>query len=399
MAAKHSMPKSAVISAGKAAVRKPSRTNARIYEVAPSASVLLKKGMPDIWLLIITVLLAGIGVIMVFSASYYVTLSSDPFEYLKRQGLFAGLGLVIMLIAMNINFQKYRFMAKYLVYFTFLLLVVVFFLEETHGVHRWISFGEFNLQPSEVAKFTLTIYMADRLSRRNVDPNDLIGVLGPLVFVMGIMMVLVYMGPDLGATVTLACIGMSILFAAGLSWLYITGAGLTGGILAVVFITSSEYQMRRIQGFLDPWSDPLNTGYQMINSLLALGSGGFWGAGIGGSRQKLGFLPEQNTDFIFSITGEELGFIGAGFIVILFLLMAWRGYLIAIHCPALYGSLLAVGITTGLVFQAAINLGVTTGALPVTGIALPFISYGGSSLLMSMGSVGVLLNISRYQRG
>jgi len=163
-------------------------------------------------------------------------------------------------------------------------------------------------------------------------------------------------------------------------------------------IMSSDYQMRRIMGFLDPWADPINTGYQMINSYYALGSGGFWGVGIGGSRQKLGFLPEQNADFIFPIIGEELGFIGAGLIIILFMFLAWRGFRIALHCPELYGCLLAIGITTGLIFQAAINIGVVTGCLPVTGITLPFISYGGSSLLMSMGSAGVLLNISRYRR-
>ncbi|MCL1848326.1 MAG: putative lipid II flippase FtsW [Clostridiales bacterium] len=365
-------------------------------EAQSTSTLLLKKGTPDMWLFFITVFLVGIGVIMVFSASYYDTLSSDPFEYLKRQGAFAGIGLVIMLLAMNVNYLKYRFTAKYLLYGTFFLLAVVFFFEDIHSVHRWIPLGIINLQPSEVAKFTLSIYLADRLSKRNADPNDLPKVLGPLVLIVGLALLLIYKEPDLGAAVTLAGICVAILFSAGLSWFYIFGTALAGGGLVYLLIRSSEYQMLRIQGFLDPWSDPLNTGYQVINSYFALGSGRFWGVGIGGSRQKLGFLPEQSTDFIFSITGEELGFIGAGFIMILFLLLAWRGYLIALHCPGLYGSLLAVGITTSLVFQAALNLGVVTGALPVTGIALPFLSYGGSSLLMSMGSVGVLLNISRY---
>ena len=361
------------------------------------APAVLKKGTPDMWIFLITVFLVGIGVIMVFSASYFDTLSGDLYEYLKRQSSFAGIGLVILLLAMNANFQKYRFMAKPLLYATFFLLVIVFFIDDTKGTHRWIPLFVFNLQPSEVAKFTLTMYIADKLSRRNADPNDLSGMLGRIVLVIGAVFVLVYKEPDLGSAVTLVCIGMGILIAAGLHWLYVLGAAALGSAAFVVLITASEYQLRRITGFLDPWADPVDTGYQIINSFFALGSGGFWGVGVGGSRQKLGFLPEQNTDFIFSIIGEELGFIGAGLIIILFLLLAWRGFMVALHCPVLYGSLLAVGITTSLVLQAALNLGVVTGSLPVTGIALPFISYGGSSLLMSMGSVGILLNISRYR--
>jgi cell division protein FtsW len=274
----------------------------------------------------------------------------------------------------------------------------VFLFEDTKGSHRWIPLGIINLQPSEVAKFTLSLYMANLLSRRNADPNALGGALGHSVLVLGVLFGLVYRQPDLGSAVTIASIAVGILVAAGMYWIYVGAAGVLGGTMLATLIMSSEYQMRRIMGYLDPWADPTGAGYQLINAYYALGSGGFWGVGIGGSRQKLGFLPEQNTDFIFPIIGEELGFVGAGFIIILFLCLAWRGYSIAIHCPDVYGSLIAVGITTGLVFQAALNLAVVTGSVPVTGITLPFISYGGSSLLMSMGSVGVLLNISRYRK-
>ncbi|MCL1805027.1 MAG: putative lipid II flippase FtsW [Clostridiales bacterium] len=360
----------------------------------------LKKGTPDLWLLLIALFLVGIGVIMVFSASYYDTLSNDPYEYLKRQGSFAAAGVVITLIAMNVNYQKYRFLSKPVLYFTVFLLVAVFFFEEINHAHRWIPIGStgVRVQPSEVAKFAMSLYMANLLSKRSADPNDIKGALGHVAIMLLVILGLVYKEPDLGATISLACIAMAILLAAGLHWLYAGSAVVAGGALVAALVTSSDYQMRRILGFLDPWADPLDTGYQLIGSYYALGSGGFWGVGIGASRQKLGFLPEQNTDFIFSIIGEELGFIGAGFIIILFLCLAWRGYMIAMRCPDRYGSLLATGITTSLALQAALNLGVVTGCLPVTGVTLPLVSYGGSSLLMSMGSVGVLLNISRYRK-
>ena len=282
--------------------------------------------------------------------------------------------------------------------FTFFLLIAVFFFKDTHGSHRWIPLGIINLQPSEVAKFTLTLYLADRLSKRKANPNNLRGELGRVIVVLGMMIALVHQEPDLGSAVVMAGISMAVLIAAGLYWLYVGAAAVVGGVVVSAMIMSSEYQMRRIMGFLDPWADPMGAGYQLLNSYYALGSGGFWGVGIGGSRQKLGFLPEQYTDFIFPIIGEELGFIGAAFIISLFLFMAWRGYRIALRCPEMYGCLLATGITTSLILQAAINFGVVTGSLPVTGITLPFVSYGGSSLLMSMGSAGVLLNISRYRR-
>lgn len=358
----------------------------------------LKKGTPDIWLFLIVVFLVGIGVVMVFSASYYDTLSSDPFYYLKRQGLFGVAGLLAMLVAMNFPYDKYRIFTKPVLLVTVILLVVVFFFDDTKGSHRWIPLGLFNLQPSEIAKFSVALFMADILSRQKADPNDIKGDLGHIVIVVGAILALILKEPDLGTTMAIAAMVMIVLLVAGLRWLYFWGTCLVGAAGVVVLIMNSEYQMRRIIGWLDPWSDPIGMGYQPIQSLYALGSGGFWGMGIGNSRQKLGFLPEQNTDFIFAIIGEELGFIGGAFIILMFILLAWRGYKIARNCPDMFGTLLATGITTSLVIQAFLNLGVVTNTLPVTGIALPFLSYGGSSLLMSMGAVGILLNISRYHK-
>ena len=357
-----------------------------------------KKKTPDMWLLLLVLFLTGVGVIMVFSASYYDTLSIDPYYYLKKQGSFALVGIAVMLVAMQFPYQKIRFFCKPLFLVTLALLVIVFLFDDTKNTHRWIPLGLFNLQPSEVAKFTIALYLADILSRRNATPNSLQGDLGRIIPMVGLVLALVYLEPDLGATVTLAGIAAAVLIAGGLKWRYLIATGFVGGAGLSVLVMNSSYQMRRLRGFIDPWSDPLDKGYQLINSYYALGSGGFWGMGIGNSRQKLGFLPEQNTDFIFSIIGEELGFIGAGFIVILFLLLTWRGYMIAARAKDAFGSLLAVGITTGLAFQAALNLCVVTGLIPVTGIALPFLSYGGSSLIMSLGSIGVLLSISRYPK-
>jgi len=374
------------------------RVKIKSRQEALTVDIPLVKGAPDIWILFIAVFLVGIGVIMVFSASYYNTLARDPMEYLKRQGVFACVGFAVMLIVMNIDYQKYRFTAKNLLLISVVLLGVVFLFKDTNGSHRWIPFLGLNIQPSEVAKFTLVMYIADLLSKRNADPNNLAGELGIVILVSGFIALLIYKEPDLGSAITILAVAFVVLIAAGLRWFYVICSVCAGSASLLYLIGSSEYQMKRIMGFLDPWADPLDTGYQIISSYLALGSGRLFGVGVGGSRQKLGFLPEQFTDFIFSIVGEELGFVGAGLIVFLFLLLAWRGYRVALNSPGLYGSLLAVGITTTLVLQAALNLCVVTGLVPVTGVTLPFISYGGSSLLMSMGSVGVLLNISRYRR-
>ena len=201
--------------------------------------VLLKKGAPDMWLLLITVFLVGVGVIMVFSASYYDTLSSDPYEYLKRQGAFAAVGLMITLIAMNANFQKYRFLSKPLLYFTAFLLVAVFFFEDAHHVHRWIPIGPFNIQPSEVAKFTMSMYMANLLGRRNADPNHLGGDLGTIGAMLVILLVLIYKEPDLGAMVALSCIAMAILVTAGMHWLYVGAAAVAGGVPVITPVVGS----------------------------------------------------------------------------------------------------------------------------------------------------------------
>jgi len=357
-----------------------------------------KKGPQDIWLFLIVLFLVGLGVMMVFSASYYDTIQSDPFYYLKKQGFFGLTGLVMMLAAMNIPYTRYRSFSKVAVAATAVLLMMVFFFEDKNGSHRWIPMGFFNLQPSEIAKFSLALYLSDHFSKRGADPNDFKGETGKVLLVLAVILGLIYKEPDLGTTIAIAAMSVVVLLAAGLKWSYCFGTMAVGLAGVAVMVARTPYQMDRVLGFLDPWSNAAGKGYQLIGSLYGLGVWRRSGAmGIGNSRQKLGYLPEQNTDFIFAIIGEELGFIGAGIVIFAFMLIAWRGYRIAIRSKDMFGSLLATGITTSLVMQAGFNLGVVTGCLPVTGMALPFLSYGGSSLIMSMAAVGVLLNISRYQ--
>jgi cell division protein FtsW len=355
-----------------------------------------KKNAPDLILFLVVFILLTIGVIMVFSSSYYETLKDDPFQYLKRQSIFAGIGIVAMFTAMNVPYQRYRGIATPLLLFSLVLLGAVLFMKPVNGSRRWFPLGFFNFQPSELAKVVVILYLADRLSRKAVSLDRFRGDLGVVLAVLGLHAGLILVEPDLGTAAAIVCTGIVIMIIAGLRIRHLFVLAVCGAGSLALAIINKPYRMDRLTGFLDPWADAADTGYQVINSLYALGSGGLIGMGIGNSRQKLGFLPEQNTDFIFAILGEELGFLGTVLVVILFLAFAWRGYRIASRCPDLFGSLLAAGLTTMIVLQAMFNMGVVTGCLPVTGISLPFISYGGSFLLVCMGTSGVLLNISRY---
>jgi cell division protein FtsW len=351
-------------------------------------------------LLLTTICLLGIGFIMVFSASYYDTVSENIYYYLQRQAILTGLALAILIGGINIPYswlRRFRSIDKQILLVTGVLLAAVFALPEKSDAHRWIplAFG-FNLQPSEVAKFTVVFYLASLFSRRRSGINTLSGDLGKALLVVGVAAGMIAFEPDTGTAFVLAAAAIAVLLAAGLRWVYLFLAGGAGVIAGVCLILRSPYRLDRVLGFLDPWQDPVGNGFQIIHSLYALGTGGLLGAGISNSSQKL-ILPAQNTDFIFSVIGEELGFIGAGFVVILFLIFTWRGYLIALRCPDKFGRLLAVGLTTSISLQAAVNIAVVTQSMPTTGITLPFISYGGSSLLMSVVSVGALLSISRYR--
>jgi cell division protein FtsW len=311
------------------------------------------------------------------------------------------MGLIGMIVAMKFNYKKLRSLAIPLMILTLAALVLIFtpLGIGAKGSIRSLGTESIHIAPAEVAKLTLILFLAKYMDA-NIGKIKFFykGVL-PVLGVTAVVCGLILAQPDLGTSVTLAGTVFFMLVAAGARWnhmglLTISGLGLIAGAIIM-----EPYRAQRFLGFLDPWKYPQGIGYQTIQSLYALGSGGLFGLGLGRSRQKYFYLPEKHTDFIFAILGEELGFLGVIVVLALFVLIAWRGYKIALNAPDNFGNLLATGITTVIIFQALINIGVVAGCLPVTGITLPFISYGGSSLLFSMIGIGLLLNVSRYSSG
>jgi len=359
----------------------------------------IKKGSPDMFIFFAVILLLSVGIVMVFSASYYDTLDKDPYYYVRKQMTWGLISLAAMLLMTKIDYSRLKPYAAVAFVATLVLLILVLVPGvgvEVKGSRRWINMGFTNLQPSEVMKLCLVVFLARSLGERNRRIKHFFTGLGPYLLLLSFIGALIMMEPDLGTTLAISITTIVMLFVAGMRWIHLIVLAISGLAVGAALIIQEPYRWNRIVGYLDPWAHASKEGYQTINSLYALGSGGFFGMGLGNSRQKLDFLPEQHTDFIFAILGEELGFLGAFFVIFLFLLLAWRGYRIALTCSDAFGSFLAAGITTTIVFQAFINMGVVTGLLPVTGISLPFISYGGSSLLFSMLGIGILLNISRH---
>ncbi len=342
----------------------------------------------------------GIGLVMVFSSSAVTSniRYGDTYLFFKKQLLWSGIGLAAMMVVMKINYLKLKDFAYplMLVSLICLILVITPLGTETKGSSRWLGVGLLTFTPSELAKLGAVMFLAKsmevNLDRIRSLSKGVLPYLGFLALVCGLIM----LQPDLGTSFAIAGTVFFMLLAAGARWSHLTVIAMSGLAAIGAAIAVAPYRMERFIAFLNPWKYPTDEGFQTIQSLYALGSGGLFGMGLGRSRQKFFYLPEQHTDFIFAILGEELGFLGALLVLSLFLLFAWRGFRIAINAPDTFGSLLAAGITTMVVFQAAINIGVVSGALPVTGITLPFISYGGSSLLFTMIGVGLLLNISRY---
>ncbi|MDD2400612.1 MAG: putative lipid II flippase FtsW [Clostridia bacterium] len=357
----------------------------------------LKKGTPDLLLFFVTMVLLAIGIVMVFSASYYDTLENDPYFYVRKQLTWGLIGLVAMFVMMKIDYFRLKPYVNIIFAMSFLLLILVLIIgEEHHGSTRWIDLGFTNVQPSEIMKLCMVLFLASKLSQIGPRIKNFSSGLAPYLLLLCVVGGLIMKEPDLGTALSIVGTAVVLLIVAGMRLKHFAFLGVAGMGAVAALIYQETYRLKRITGWWDPWAYPSTEGYQAINSLYALGSGGFFGMGLGNSRQKLDFLPEQHTDFIFAILGEELGFVGCFLVILLFFLIAWRGYRIALTCPDVFGSLLATGITTMIVLQAFMNMGVVTGLLPITGISLPFISYGGSSLLFSMLGVGILLNVSRY---
>ena len=380
----------------------------------------LARGPLDLPFLMLVLLLTAIGVIMMFSASYADALYNmdDPTYYFMRQGLFAIGGVVIMYVISKINYQTLRWLSVFALVGSIILLIMVKIPgigASGGGANRWIrAIGPLpRWQPSEAAKLGVILYFSARLSKRNTEKKrhfdkrtysghflellDRIGFLElvPYGVVLVIIAGLLLLQPHLSATILILAIGASILFAAGikLGWFVAGGAFMTAALWLV--INTTDYMADRIAIWQNPWTDTQGDGYQIVQSLYAIGSGGLLGLGLGNSRQKFLYLPELQNDYVFPIVCEELGFIGAAMILLLFALLIIRGYWLALHARDRFGALLIVGITTQVAVQVFLNIGVVTGLLPTTGISLPFFSYGGTALVIQLVEMGIVLSVSR----
>ena len=380
----------------------------------------LARGPLDLPFLMLVLMLTAIGVIMMFSASYADALyrKGDPTYYFLRQGLFAVGGVVIMYVMSKINYQTLRWLSVFVLAGSIVLLVLVKVPgigASGGGANRWIrAIGPLpRWQPSEAAKLGVILYFSARLSKRNTEKKrhfnkrtytghflELLGRIGflelvPYGVVLLIITVLLLAQPHLSATILILAIGASILFAAGirLGW-FVAGGGLVVAVFWVV-INATDYMADRIAIWQDPWSDIQGEGYQIVQSLYSIGSGGLLGLGFGNSRQKFLYLPELQNDYVFPIVCEELGFIGATMILFLFALLILRGYWLALHARDRFGALLIVGITTQVAVQVFLNIGVVTNLIPPTGISLPFFSYGGTALVIQLVEMGIVLSVSR----
>jgi cell division protein FtsW len=352
----------------------------------------------------IVLLLTCIGIVMVYSASSVAAQAQyhDGTWFLKRQLLYEVLGLIGMSAAWRIHYVRLRRLTLPLLVVTLASLVLVLVPHigrVAGGARRWISFGgPLNFQPSELAKLAVILYLAHFLANRGERTRQFGAGMIPPLLVLGLAAAPILKQPDLGSALILVLITFAMLFAGGarLSHLAAVAAAAVPAVLAVIL--HAGYRSQRLLAFVNPWRDPRGSGFHIIQSLLAIGSGGLLGLGLGNSRQKFFFLPERHTDFIFAIIGEELGLIGSVVVIVLFAALAVWGFRIAARCQDRYGALLASGLTTMLVGQAVLNIGVVSGSLPITGVPLPFISFGGSSLVLNNIAVGLLLNISQYAR-
>ncbi len=343
-------------------------------------------------------LLAGLGIVMVYSASSSIGMEKygNHLYFMKRQALFCGLGIGVLFTAASFPYRFLRAFSYLFLLSSLILLLMVqlpAFGVSAGGACRWIRIAGFTCQPSEYAKLAMVIFLGYSLAKKQESITDpFIGFL-PHVIIFGGMALLIIMQPDFGTVLILGMITWGMMFVAGVRLIHL--------LLPVPFLIPAayfliykvDYRMERILTFLNPWDDPLNTGYQITHSLKAFGSGGIFGQGIGLGMQKLHYLPEPHTDFIFSIIGEELGLVGVLFVLVLFSIILWRGAAIAKHADTVFGAFVAAGITLSLGIQVVINTGVALGVLPTKGLTLPFLSYGGTSLLISMAGMGILMNI------
>jgi cell division protein FtsW len=358
-----------------------------------------KRVSVDSWLFTVTLLLIFIGLVMVFSASAVMAKEryGSGYFFLLRQLGWATAGILCMVLAMKVDYRRYKHPAVVfsLLGVTTLFLISVFFLDRAHHTHRWFHLGPLSFQPSEMAKPALILFLAFFLESRTKTMKDWRNTVLPAAVPTMIFIALIVFQPDLGTAIACAAITGCVLFVAGLDLRYL-GYAFAASLLPLYFlIFHVAYRRARILAFLDPYSDPQGRGFHIIQSLIAVSTGGITGVGLMESKQKLFYLPEPHTDFIFAVTAEELGLVGALVIVLLFAIFLWRGVRTALRTQDMFGRFLAVGITSMIVVQAFINISVVLGLMPTKGIPLPLVSYGGSSLLVTLACIGVLLNISK----
>jgi cell division protein FtsW len=358
-----------------------------------------KRVSADRWLFTVTLLLVFIGLVMVFSASAVMAKEryGSGYTFLLRQLAWAVGGIAAMVIAMKLDYRRYKHPAVVFSFLgvTSLLLISVFLLDRAHNTHRWIHFGGFSFQPSEMAKPALILFLAFFLESRTDSMHDWRNTLLPAVAPTLVFLALIVFQPDLGTAIACAAITACMMFVAGLDLRYL-GYAFVASLLPLYFlIFHVAYRRDRILAFLNPYSDPQRSGFHIIQSMIAVSTGGITGVGLMEGKQKLFYLPEPHTDFIFAVTAEELGLVGSLIVIALFAVFLWRGLRTAVHTQDLFGRFLALGITCMVVVQAFINISVVLGMMPTKGIPLPFVSYGGSSLFVTLACVGVLLNVSK----
>jgi len=359
-----------------------------------------KKLSSDTTLFAVSVALVGMGLVMVWSASSALAQErhGNAYHFLVRQVVWACLGLAVMVTAMRFDYRKLRQPA--VVYSTIVaatvLLIVVLFLRPVNDTHRWIRLGALSFQPAELAKLSLILFLAYHLERKGEKVNEFLPSLFPALLLLGWFSFLVFIQPDLGTAATLVVIGCVMLFLAGVRLRYFATLAVPALALLYQAVMAAAYRRDRIEAFLNPYSDPRGSGYQVIQSLIAVGTGGASGVGLMEGRQKLFYLPYPYSDFIYAVIGEELGFLGAAAVVAAFVVFLWRGIRAAWKAPDPFATYLAAGLTLSVVIQALVNVSVVLGLLPAKGIPLPLISAGGTSLVLTLLGVGVILNVSQH---